>query len=72
MNPRNFKVQAPHEKILPWIAGHTRNLMRRGIRSGETFLLTTGAKGKFLGGGWWQVWGYADDASDTKKIYNSL
>ena len=72
MNPRNFKVQARHEKVLPWIEGHTDNLRKRGIRDGEEFLLTTGAKGKYHGGGWWQIWGYACDASDTKKIYNSL
>ena len=49
-----------------------KDLINAPITQGKEMLLKTGAKGYYLGGGWWLVSGYSQDGKDVDNIINEL
>jgi len=49
-----------------------KELQDKPITSGCEYYLCTGAKGYYLGGGWWLVSGYSHDGSDVEEVLDHL
>jgi len=67
LNTRSVKVKVTTTKMSKtFYDENTRIIPQRGI------LLKSGAKGYFLGGGWWLISGYVSDGSDVCKALDNL
>lgn len=49
-----------------------KELQNTPIEKNKEFYLFTGAKGYYLGGGWWLVSGYSQDGKDVDDVINRL
>lgn len=66
-NMRSVKVRVTTSRMRKTFCDEdTRIIPKRDI------LLKSGAKGYFLGGGWWLISGYVSDGSDVSKALDDL
>lgn len=42
------------------------------LKTASEILITAGAKARYIGLGWWDIWGYASNGSDLDQVQNKL
>ena len=71
LEPKHVKVQCSDEAMCA-VAADPEWLRTHAEMRDVPILLTSHAKAYNRGGGWWDIMGYANDASDVRVIVDKL